>query len=124
MSGNGLEASLRAALEELHVSAHRRGRRAAQKVIHAVGPTPVENLGAAIMTVGAQQDLGVGPVGADRAQQPAQEGLDLLAAGPFGGTKNGGEAPSRPIQPPPRPETLFFLIGAEHPLLLDALDLL
>ncbi len=41
------------------------------------------------MAVGAQQDLGVWPVGADRPQQAAQEGPDLLAARPF-----GGEAPS------------------------------
>ena len=39
------------------------------------------------MTVGAQHYFGVGPVGADRPQQAAQEGLDLLAARPFGGTK-------------------------------------
>src|SRR5271166_4051068 len=45
--------------------------RGAEDVIEAVGPTPVEDLWAAIMAVGAQQDLGVGPVGADRAQQAA-----------------------------------------------------
>src|SRR5260370_35205810 len=81
--------------EDFNVPAQRRGRRDAQKVIHAVGPTPVENLGAAIMTVGAQENLGVGPVGADRAQQAAPEGLDLLAAGTFGGTKTRGEPRGR-----------------------------
>ena len=44
-----------------------------------------------IMAVGAQQDLGIRPMGADRAQQPARERLDLLAAGSFGGTKHGGD---------------------------------
>ena len=51
----------------------------------------IENLGAAIMAVGAQQDLGVGPMGSDRAQQPAEEGFDLLAARPLGGTKHGSD---------------------------------
>jgi hypothetical protein len=32
------------------------------------------------MAVGAQQDLGVWPVGADRPQPAAQEGPDILAA--------------------------------------------
>jgi hypothetical protein len=67
----GFESCLRAGLETLDMPAQCRGRRDAEDVIEAVGPTPVENLGAAIMAVGAQQDLGVGPVGADRAQQAA-----------------------------------------------------
>ncbi len=48
-------------------------------IIETVGPTLVENFGTAIVAVGAQQDLGVWPVGADRPQQAAQEGADLLA---------------------------------------------
>jgi hypothetical protein len=36
------------------------------------------------MTVAAQQDPGFRPVGADRAQQAAQEGPDLLAARALG----------------------------------------
>ena len=56
-----LEAHLRAGLEALDMPTQCRGRRDAQDVIETVGPTPVENLGTAIMTVGAQQDLGVGP---------------------------------------------------------------
>ena len=43
------------------------------------------------MTVGAQHDLGFGPVGTDRPQQAVQKGPDLLTAGPFGGTKHGGD---------------------------------
>jgi hypothetical protein len=37
------------------------------------------------VAVGPQQDLGVRPVSADRAQQAPQEGLDLLAAGRLAG---------------------------------------
>src|SRR5271169_4583483 len=92
VSWRSLEASLRAGLEDFDVSAQGRGWRNAEDVIEAVRPTPVENLGAAVMAVGPQQDLGVGPVGADGAHETAQEGLDLLAAGPFGGPKDGGDA--------------------------------
>jgi len=38
----------------------RRGRRDAEDIVEAVGATPIENLGATIMAVGAQQDLGAG----------------------------------------------------------------
>ena len=41
-----------------------------------------------ICAIGAQQYLGVGPVGPDRPQQAAQEGANLLATRPFGGAKH------------------------------------
>src|SRR6266536_2176739 len=63
-----LEARLRAGLEALDMPAPRCGRRDAQDVIETVKPAPVENFGTAIVTVGAQQDLGIWPVGADRPQ--------------------------------------------------------
>ena len=65
-----------------------RGRCDAQDVIDTIGPTPVENFGTAIMAVATQQDLDARPVGADRTQQAAEEGADLLAARPFGGAKH------------------------------------
>src|SRR5271166_1810762 len=80
LARRGLEPRLRAGFEIGDMATQRRGRRDAEDVVEAVGATPIENLGATIMAVGAQQDLGVGPVSADCAQQPAQEGLDLLAA--------------------------------------------
>src|SRR5271165_6312570 len=82
VSGRGFETRLYAGFETFDMPAQRRSRRDAEDVIEAARPTPVENLGAAIMAVGAQQDLGVGPMGSDRAQQPAEEGFDLLAARP------------------------------------------
>jgi hypothetical protein len=39
----------------------------------------------AIVTVGAQQNLGVGPIGADRPQKTAQEGPELLPPGRLAG---------------------------------------
>src|SRR6266576_1573805 len=80
----GLEARLRAGLEALDVPAQRRGRRDAQDIIEAIGSPPVEDFRTAIMAVGAQQYLGVGPVGPDRPQQAAQEGANLLATRPAG----------------------------------------
>ena len=61
-----LEARLRAGLEGFDAPPKVEGRRNAEDVVDAVGPTPVENLGAAIVAVGAQQDFGARPVGADR----------------------------------------------------------
>ena len=70
LPSRGLETRLRAGLEGFDAPAQGRRRRDAQNVIHPVGPTPVEDLGAAIVAVGAQQDFGARPVGADGAQQP------------------------------------------------------
>src|SRR5271167_510987 len=91
VSGRGFEPCLYAGFETFDMPAQRRSRRDAEDVIEAARPTPVENLGAAVVAVGAQKDLGVGPMGSDRAQQPAEEGFDLLAARPLGGTKHGGD---------------------------------
>jgi hypothetical protein len=91
VSGRGFEPCLDAGFETLDMPAERRSRRDAEDVVEAARPTPVENLEAAIMAVGAQQDLGVGPMASNRAQQPAEEGFDLLAARPLGGTKHGSD---------------------------------
>ena len=47
--------------------------------------------------IGAQHDFGPRPVRADGAQQPAQDGHDLLAAWPFGGTQHGVK-PRKPVR--------------------------
>src|SRR5450759_5170108 len=86
----GLVAGFHAGLETAEAGSQVRGRRHAEDVIEPVGATKVENLGAAIMTVGAQHDCGPRPVRADGAQQPAQDRPDLLAAWPCGGTQHGG----------------------------------
>jgi hypothetical protein len=102
------------------MATQRRGRRDAEDVVEAVGATPIENLGAAIMAVGAQQDLGAGPVSADRAQQPAQEGLDLGAARPFGGTKHGGDEASLAVEHHDGLKAVFVVMPVEQPQLLAA----
>src|SRR5664279_1680613 len=50
----GFEARFRSSFEAFDMAAQRRGRRHAQNVIEPLGPTPVENLGTAIVTIGAQ----------------------------------------------------------------------
>ena len=63
------ESRLRAGFETFDMAAQGSRWRDAEDVIEAIGATPIENLGTAIVAVGPQQDLGVRPVSADRAQQ-------------------------------------------------------
>ena len=51
VSGRGFEPCLYTGFETFDMPAQRRRRRDAEDVIHAARPTPVENLGAAIMAV-------------------------------------------------------------------------
>ena len=74
------------------------------------------------MAVGAQQDFGARPVGADGAQQPAQEGSGLLAAGPFGGAEDGGDEAARAVEHDDRLKSVFVVMGVEQPQLLAAVN--
>src|SRR5208282_3960869 len=116
----GLEPRLRAGFEIGDMTMQRRGRREAEDSVEAVGATPIENLGATIMAIGAQQDLGAGPVSADRAQQPAQEGLDLGAAWSFGGTKHGGHEAALAVEHHDGLKSVLIIVGVEQPQLLAA----
>ena len=97
----GVEAGFRAGFQRFDMGAQRRGGRDAENVVETVGPTPVENLGAAIMAVGAQHDFRLRPVGAARAQEAPQKGAGLRALWPFGGTQHGGDK-----GPPPSNTTI------------------
>src|SRR5271165_5323242 len=121
VSWRSLEASLRVGLEDFDVSAQCRGWRDAEDVIEAVRPTPVENLGAAVMAVGPEQDLSVGPVGADGAHETAQEGLDFLAAGPFGRPKDGGDVAALAVEHDDRLKAILVIVRVEQPQLLAAM---
>ncbi len=74
------------------------------------------------MAVGPQQDLGVWPVGADRPQQAAQEGADLLAPRPFGGAKHSCDEAALAVEYDDRLKTIFVVMRIEEPLLLAAMD--
>ena len=73
------------------MTAQRAGGRHAEQVVNLVPPAPAQHFGAAVMAVGAQQDLDPGPVGAELAQQAAQEGPDLAPARPLGRAQHGGD---------------------------------
>src|ERR1039458_8786028 len=117
----GLVAGFHAGLETADVALQCRGWRHAEDVIEAVGATKVENLGAAIMTVGAQHDFGPRPVGADGAQQAAQDGHDLLAAWPFGRTQHGGDETARAVEHDDRLKAVFIVMRVEQTQLLAAM---
>ena len=108
--GRSLKARLGAGLKALNMPAQCRGRRDAQDVIEAVGPAPVKNFGTAIMAIAAQQDFGVWPVGADRSQQAPQESANLLAAGPLGGAKHGGDEATLAIEHDDRLKAVFIVM--------------
>jgi hypothetical protein len=74
------------------------------------------------MTVAAQHDLRFRPMGADGAQQAAQEGFDLPAAGSFGGTKNGGDEAALAVEDDNRLKAVFVVMRVEQSQLLAAMD--
>jgi hypothetical protein len=69
----------------------------------------------------ASQDLSVGPVGADGAHETAQEGLDFLAAGPFGGPKDGGDEAALAVEHDDRLKAILVIMRVEQPQLLAAM---
>ena len=82
-----LVACLHACLKVENVRAQCRCWRDAEDVVDLVDAAKVEHLGAAIVTVTAQQDFDTRPVGTDCAHQAAHKPADFLAAGPFGRTQ-------------------------------------
>ncbi len=61
-------------------------------------------------------------MGSDRAQQPAEEGFDLLAARPLGGTKHGSDEAALAVEDDDRLKSVFVVMGVEQPQLLAAMD--
>ena len=61
-------------------------------------------------------------MGSDRAQQPAEEGFDLLAARPLGGTKHGSDEAALAVEHDDRLKAVFIVMGVEQPQLLAAMD--
>ena len=110
-AGRGLEARFRAGLEISDMAAQCRGRRYAQDEVVPFRPAPVDDLGTAIVTIAAQQDLRPWPVGADRTQQAAQESPDFLAAGPFGRAQHGGDEATFAIEHDDGLEPIFVMLG-------------
>src|ERR1019366_6860906 len=118
----GLVERLRRSFQTLDMPAQRRGGRDAEDVIEPVGAAEVENFGSAIVAVAAHQDLGPGPVGADRAQQAAQKALDLLAARPFGGTQDRGDEAALAVENDDGLKAIFVVVRVEQAQLLAAMN--
>src|ERR1700679_3439568 len=120
--GRGLVERLRRRFQALDMPAQRRGGRDAEDVVEPVGATEVENLGSAIVAVAAHQNFGPGPIGADRAQQAAQKALDLLAAGPLGGTQHRGDEAAFAIKNDNGLKAIFIVVRVEQTQLLAAVN--
>jgi hypothetical protein len=61
------------------MAAQRRRRRDAEDEVEAVLAAEVDGFRRAVMTVGAQQDFRLRPMGADGAQQTTQKAFGLLS---------------------------------------------
>lgn len=84
-------------------------------------PAPVDDLGAAIVAVAAQQDLRSGPMVADRAHQAAQEGPNFLAFWALGGAQHGGDEVAFAIEHDDGLEAVFVMMSVEQAQLLTAM---
>jgi len=111
-----------AGFEVQDMAAQGRGRRDPEDVVDAGGAAPIENLGAAIMTVGAQQDFGSRPVGPDTPEQAAQKRSDLPTARAFGRTQHGGHEATLAVEDDDGLEAVFVVMGVEEAQLLPAVN--
>ena len=120
--GTRIEAGLGAFLQGFNMAAQGCGWRGAQDEIEAVGPAEIDDLGAAIMAVAADQDLRGGPIGPDGAEQAAQERADFHATGTLGRTQHGGYEPPVPVEDHDRLEAVLVIMRVEQTELLAAVD--
>jgi hypothetical protein len=63
------------------------------------------------MAVSAQQDLDLGPQGADGADQTAHKGADLLPARPLAGPQQGRDETPLAVEHHDRLETVIVMKG-------------
>lgn len=82
--------------------------------------TEIENLRGAVMAVGSQQDLGPRPEAADLPDQPTDMGRDFGSFWASGGTQQGPDQPSLPVEDHDGLEAIFIVIGIEQAKLLMA----
>lgn len=83
---------------------------------------PVDDFGAAIVAVAAQQDLCLWPMAVDCAHQAAQESPDFCALGPLGRAQYGGDEAALVIEHDNGLEAVFVMMGIEQAQLLAAVD--
>jgi hypothetical protein len=92
----------------------------AEDPIHPVGAAPVEYLWTGIMAVSAQQDLDLGPQGADGADETAHKAADFLPTRPRAGPQHGRDETPFAVKHHDRLKTVIVMKGIEQPQLLAA----
>src|SRR5512132_3847988 len=98
----------------------RTGRGEAEDVVDAIRLAPVEDLRTGVVAVGAQQDVHLRPVGADRADQAPEKGADLDALRPLRRAQDGGDEAALAIEDDDRLEAVVVIMGVEQAQLLAA----
>ncbi len=95
----------------------------AEEIIDAVRLAPVHRLGAAVVAVAADGDVGRGPAAADLADQPAQMAADLLTGWRLAGAQDHRHRPARRrIVDMDRQEAACVVMRVEQRELLVAVD--
>ena len=103
------------------MTAQRRGRGDAEDEVEAVRPAEVDDLGAAIMAVGANENVRGRPVGPDRPEHTPKELAYFHAAGTLGRAQHCGHEPSVAVEHDDRLEAVFVVMGVEQTQLLAAM---
>src|SRR5512133_363414 len=88
--------------------------------IDPVRPTPVEHLRGRIMTVGAQQDFDLGPMGSDGANEAAHKAANLHSAWPLAWPQQNADKAALAIEHNDRLEAVIVMVGIEQAKLLTA----
>lgn len=120
--GSSLETGFGICFQRLDMTAQGCAWRNAEDEIEAIRPAEIDDLGAAIMAIAADQNLRGGPVGPDRAQKAAQEGADFHAAGALGRPQHGGYEPSIAVEHHHGLEAVFVIMRVEQTELLAAMN--
>src|SRR5512132_1716855 len=113
-----LETCRGAFLQAADMALQRTGRGEAKDVVNAIRLAPVEDLRTGVVAVGAQQDVHLRPVGADRADQAPEKGADLDALRPLRRAQDGGDEAALAIEDDDRLEAVVVIMGVEQALLL------
>ena len=95
--------------------------RQTEDIVQPESVTQIQNLRGAIVTVGAQQDLGIGPMPADLPDQPANMGGTLGALGPPGRAQQRPDRPTVPVKDDNGLEAVFVIECIEQAQLLMAM---
>src|SRR3954453_9961454 len=114
---------MRRTRDQLSASApmERLGAGQAEDVAVSFPFTPVHDLRAGIMAVTAQGDPDHRPVGPDASDHALEQGQDLPAARPFGGTQHGRDQPAAGIEDHDRLKAVLVVVGIEQLKLLGAM---